>query len=114
MTRTHRFAGSCALALALALGACVGTTEPTITATGFIVAPTSALIAVGDTVRITAFMSPADLVPGGLASVRWSSSDTHIATVDSGLVRGTGAGQATIQATAGQYHASAGVRVVAP
>ncbi len=114
MRHVHSYIGAGVLALALALGACVGSTEPTTSATGFIVGPTSALIAVGDTVRITAFMSPPDLVPGGLAAVTWSSSDTHIATVTGGLVKGVAAGQVTILATAGSYHAAANVRVVAP
>ncbi len=114
MRRAHTFIGGCVLALALTLGACVGTTEPTQTTTGFAVAPTSALILVGDTVRITPFMSPPDLVPGGLDAVRWSSSDVQVATVANGLVKGVGAGNATILATAGSYHAAASIRVVAP
>ncbi len=114
MKRTHTLLGACALALTLALGACVGTTEPTQTATGFIVGPGSAVIAVGDTVRITAYMAPPDLVPGGLASVQWSSSDVQVATVAKGLVKGVGPGQATIVATAGQYHGASSIRVLGP
>ncbi len=114
MTRKHTFLGGCALALGLALAACVGTTEPTQSATGFIVRPTAAIIAVGDTLRITPVMSPADLVPGGLASVTWLSSNTQVATVTDGLVKGVSGGQATIVATAGTYHASAGIKVLAP
>lgn len=114
MRRVHSYIGAGVLALALALGACVGTTEPTASVRGFTVAPSSALLAVGDTVRITPFMSPPDLVPGGLAAVTWTSSDTHTATVTGGLVKGLAAGQATILATAGSYHAVANVRVVGP
>ncbi len=114
MMRAHTFMGAGTLALALALGACVGSTTPTSTVTGFVVAPTSAVISVGDTVRITAFMSPPDLVPGGLGAVQWSSSSPQIASVAGGLVRGVGAGQATILATAGQYRAGASIRVLGP
>ncbi len=114
MTRKHTFLGGCALALGLALAACVGTTEPTQTSTGLVVVPTAAVIAVGDTIRLTPFMSPPDLVPGGLASVTWASSNTQVATVADGLVKGVGAGQATVVATAGTYHAGVGIKVLAP
>ncbi len=114
MRRAQAFIGAGVLALALTLGACVGTTTPTQSVTGFWVGPTSALIVVGDTVRITANMSPADLVPGGLASVTWRSTNVQVATVANGLVKGVGAGQTTIVAAAGQYQAAAAVRVVAP
>ncbi len=115
MRRAYPWIGGGALALGLALGACVGTDTPTSTAKGLFVQPASTVIAAGATQQLTVIMSPPDLVPGGLSAVTWSSSDTHVATVsNAGLVTGVAAGVATITANAGQYHASAGVRVLTP
>ncbi len=113
MKRMSTLLTACGLALALA--ACVGTTEPTTSAKGIGISPPSAVIAVGGTQQFTAVMTPADLVPGGLSAIAWSSSATSVATVtNSGLVTGVGAGVASINITAGQYHAAASIRVFAP
>lgn len=115
MKRVHTLLSACGLTLALALAACVGTTEPTSTIKGIGILPPSAFIAVGERQQFTAVMTPPDLVPGGLSAITWSSSDTHVATVsNAGLVTGMAAGQATISISAGQYHAAASLRVLAP
>jgi len=101
-------------ALALALAGCTGTTMPNTGATGVFVQPTAATLVVGDTLRITAFMSPTDLVPGGVGAVQWRSSNAGVANVAAGLVTGMSAGQASITASAGQYSGSAQIRVLAP
>ncbi len=115
MKRANILLSAWGLALALALTACVGTTEPTSTFKGIGILPPTATIAVGSTQQFTAIMTPADLVPGGLSAITWSSSATSVATVsNSGLVTGVSAGVATINIAAGQYRAAASVRVLAP
>ncbi len=115
MKRTHTLLSAGGLALVLALAACVGTTEPTSTIKGLGIVPATAVIAVGGTQQFTAIMTPADLVPGGLSAISWSSSATSVATVsNAGVVTGVSAGVATINIVAGQYHAAASVRVFAP
>ncbi len=99
---------------ALALAACVGSTTPTSTVKGIGIVATTNTIAVGDTVRFTAIMQPPDLVPGGVAAIQWTSTNTAVATVAGGLVRGVSAGQAAIIASAGGYQAAAAIRVLAP
>lgn len=56
----------------------------------------SMMLTVGDTGSITATVSPDNATN---KSITWSSSDTSIATVDSGEVRAASAGLATITAT---------------
>ena len=115
MKRALGLLAAAGLATAVALAACVGSTEPTSTAKGIGVQPPTATIAVGGTQQFVAFMTPPDLVPGGVAAIAWSSSDTRVATVsNAGLVTGVAAGQTAINITAGQYRAAASIRVLAP
>ncbi len=58
---------------------------------------TSSTISVGDSVSLTATVSPSDATE---TSVSWSSSDESIASVSSGTVTGVSDGTATITATA--------------
>jgi hypothetical protein len=71
-------------------------------------------IMIGQTVQLTATVR--DLHGNALGvSVRWSSSDTLVATVSAtGLVTGVAAGTAVITATAGRESDSATVTVLAP
>ncbi len=62
------------------------------------VAPSSASIAIGATIQLTATVSP----PSGASLLVWSSSNSAVASVSStGLVTGVAAGNATITASAG-------------
>ena len=79
------------------------------------VSPSAATVEFRDTVRLTAeaFDENGHVVAG--AEFTWSSSDALVATVDnSGLVRGVGAGAATITATAGAVGGSADIAVTHP
>jgi acid phosphatase type 7 len=78
-------------------------TEPTLARGGptlksVTVTPSSASIAVGGTVQLTATASP----PKAASSFTWSTSNAAVATVSaSGLVTGVAAGTATIRASSG-------------
>jgi acid phosphatase type 7 len=78
-------------------------TEPTLARGGptlksVTVTPSSASIAVGGTVQLTATASP----PKAATSFTWSTSNAAVATVSaSGLVTGVAAGTATIRASSG-------------
>ncbi|MDO4288393.1 MAG: Ig-like domain-containing protein [Eubacterium sp.] len=66
---------------------------------------------VGDTLQLTATVTPADATD----TVVWSSSDESIATVDeNGLVTGVDVGEVTITATAGEVSASCHVQINMP
>lgn len=66
------------------------------TVTGIAVSPSSASVAVADTVQLSAILSPI----GAAGTVTWTSSNEEVATVDNtGLVEGVAAGSATITAT---------------
>ena len=76
------------------------------------VTPTSASVEVGSALRLsaTAYDSRGNVIAG--AQVRWASSDTQIAVVDTtGRVLGVRRGSATITATSGGKAATASVRV---
>ena len=84
-------------------------------AASVMVSPSAATVEFRDTVQLTAeaFDENGHVVAG--AEFTWSSSDTLVATVDeSGLVRGIGAGAATITATAEAAGGSAKVTVTHP
>ncbi|WP_419947656.1 Ig-like domain-containing protein [Candidatus Palauibacter sp.] len=80
-----------------------------------IVTPSLATLAVGDTLRLTAFALDANehLVPG--AEFDWTSSASSVASVDdSGLVRGVGPGTATITAASAEAEATSEITVPNP
>ena len=78
--------------------------------TGIGVAPSSASVAEGAKVQLTATLYP----EGATGTVTWSSSDTAAATVSAtGEVTGVAAGTATITATCGTYTDTCAVTVTA-
>lgn len=94
-------------------GAPVAPTEPSFAKGGpkvnsISVSPSSATIAVGQTVQLTASASP----PKSAPTFAWGSSNTSVATVSSsGLVSGVGAGTAIITASAGGVNGTSTVTV---
>ena len=78
------------------------------------VSPSSALVAVGDTLRLTATALDAsgNPIPGALFT--WSSTNESVATVDAfGLVRGHAAGSVTIRAVSEGDTGTANISVTA-
>ena len=76
------------------------------------ITPKSAVLLVGDTLRLSAMVLDAlgGVVVG--AAVTWSSSDFSVATVDdSGLVRAAAQGTATVTAASGNASAAAAITV---
>src|SRR5512144_1801484 len=62
------------------------------------VSPSSATVAIGATLQLTATASP----PGSATTFAWASSNAAVATVSAtGLVTGVAAGTATVSASAG-------------
>lgn len=83
-------------------------TPPVVTGIG--VAPSTASIAVDETIALTATLYPA----GAQGTITWASSDSTYASVDdNGVVTGVAAGSATITATCGSYSDSCVVTVTA-
>jgi hypothetical protein len=75
------------------------------------VSPSSATVAAGSTVQLTATANPA----GSVTSFTWASSNNAVATVSStGLVTGVASGTATISASAGGKSGSSSITVPAP
>jgi hypothetical protein len=106
-----QIAGACATLLAFALGVgCHGFfVNPTLT--GLTVGPTTS-IATGSTVQMTAVGTYNDGSTGTVKNVYWSTSDSTIATVNTGgLVKGIGPGQATISGASGTVNGSATITV---
>ena len=64
---------------------------------------------VGNTASLTATVLPDDATE---KTVKWSSMDTNIATVENGVVKALGTGSTTITATAGNVSATCSVLVV--
>lgn len=77
--------------------------------TGITVSPTSTSIAVNEGKLISASVTTTDqsITP----TITWTSSNTNVATVNGGYVRGVSAGTAIIKATAGAYSAQCTVTV---
>jgi hypothetical protein len=119
---TGRFARLACLSLVLVLAACsdsgptpnpLAPETPAASVASVVIAPTSANVSVDSTVQLTATVRDA----AGQTmnrSVTWTSSNTAIATVSGGLVRGVAAGSATITATSEGRSGSAQVSVSAP
>lgn len=100
------------LLLALAAVACKKGSTNSEPVASVSVAPATAGVGVGDTVRLTATPRDANNQPVS-RSVSWTSLNPGIATVDnSGLVRGVAVGTATIQASSGGRTGTASVNVV--
>lgn len=95
------------LALALVAFAACGNGPETVAATGISLDKTTASVAVGGTVTITATVTPEDSTD----AVTWASDDEDVATVKGGVVTGVAAGEATITAKAGDKTASCEVTV---
>ena len=68
------------------------------------------VVTVGSSISLSASVSPSDAAYSGIS---WSSSDTGIATVDSGKVTGVAAGKVTITAEAGGVKATKEIEVKA-
>lgn len=83
-----------------------------VSVTGVTLNQNSASIEVGDTLQLTATVSPSNATN---KAVTWSSNHTNIATVSNGLVTGVAAGSATITVTTsdGSYTATCTVTVTA-
>lgn len=79
-----------------------------IPATGVTVDQTSVSIKEGETVAITATVSPSNATD---KTVTWNSENTDIATVDNGTITGVKAGTTTITASCGNVSASVAVTV---
>ncbi|WP_419937582.1 Ig-like domain-containing protein [Candidatus Palauibacter sp.] len=99
-------------------GSASGTAAVTVAQTVSTVAVSPAadtLVALGDTVRLTAEASDANGHAVAGAEFTWASGDTAVATVDaSGLVTSAGAGQAEVTATASGVAGGAAITVVDP
>ena len=78
--------------------------------TGIILDHVSAELTEGETVTLTATVSPDNATD---KTVTWTSSDETVATVKDGVVTAIAAGKATITAKAGNYIAACGVTVKA-
>jgi len=106
-----QIAGAVAALLAFALGVgCNGFfVNPTLT--GLTVGPTTS-IGTGSTVQMTAVGTYNDGSTGTVKNVFWSTSDSSIASVNTGgLVKGIGPGQATISGASGTVNGSATITV---
>ena len=76
---------------------------------------TNTIMAVGDTLRLTAAVHDADGAPIADATVTWVSTQPNVATVStSGLVTAVGNGTTTVIATAGSVSTSALITVDVP
>ena len=79
------------------------------------VVPDTATVVVGDTLRLAATATDANGQVVTEVTFAWVSGDTAVAVVDaSGLVAGTGAGQARVTATAAGVAGHAALTVLAP
>lgn len=108
---------SCALAVVVLAG-CGGSegTEPSTPVVNLLtISPPSLTIVQGDSARFTTRGLDSPSRPMGPTNITWRSSNTSVATVDnSGMVRGIGAGNATMTATASGLSVSALVVVTEP
>ena len=111
-------AGNGTATITAAAGSASGTATVTVAQEVSTVAVTpveDTLVAVGDTVRLTAVATDANGHPVGDTEFSWSSSDMLVAVVDgSGLVTAAGNGTTTITAMAGEAHGFAEITVENP
>ena len=109
-------AGNGAATITAAAGAASGTAVVTVTQSvrSVTVSPSADTIAPGDTLRLEAEALDENGHRVAGARFTWSSSNTSVATVESGLVRGVGEGMAILTATAGDAHGTADVTVMNP
>ncbi len=86
---------------------------PVVSVTGVSLEPVSASLLVGESIQLTATVSPEN---ADEKQVNWSSSDAAVATVTNGLVQAKGAGEAVITATTvdGGFSAACAVTVTKP
>ena len=80
------------------LVSCGPTEPPVIQVTSVSVNPVSAILDIGETVILTATVSPSDATD---KTVTWTSSNPSVVTVSNGTITTVGEGSATITATAG-------------
>ncbi|MGN0823613.1 MAG: InlB B-repeat-containing protein [Candidatus Coproplasma sp.] len=87
-------------------------TVSNVAVTGISFAGSSSMIGINDTITLTPIFTPADAT---IKTVTWSSSDSAIATVENGVVKGVAVGTATITATStdGGFTATYTVEVLA-
>ena len=88
----------------------VTVTTGAVAATGITLDKTTASVTKGETLTLTATVTPSDSTD----KVEWSSSDTSVATVDNGVVTALTVGETTITAKAGDKEATCVVTVEPP
>jgi hypothetical protein len=74
--------------------------------------PSSAVLPIGDTLRVQPILYTADGLPPTDSTLTWTSNDTTIARVASGLVSGHGPGTTLITARARDAAAGASIRII--
>ncbi|MBD5369380.1 MAG: leucine-rich repeat protein [Bacteroides sp.] len=89
----------------------VTVSKKVIPAEGITLSSESEKLTIGDTVELTATVSPEGVTD---PTVTWNSSDDAVATVENGLVTAVAEGEATITATCGDVKAECAVIVSAP
>lgn len=97
-----------ALAGLLAFAAC-GTNETEIAVTSVTLDKTETTLKIGETVKLTATVAPANATD---KTVAWKSSADAVATVNNGTVTAVATGTATVTATAGNKSATCTVTVL--
>ncbi|MBQ8353375.1 MAG: Ig-like domain-containing protein [Spirochaetaceae bacterium] len=87
----------------------VTVTTGAVAATGITLDKATASVTKGETLTLTATVTPSDSTD----AITWTTSDENVATVANGVVTAVGVGEATITATAGEVNATCAVTVVA-
>lgn len=101
-----------AAATIMALASIIGCSRPeeVVRPSSVSITPSSAALTVGETVNLKAAVSPSGCE---YSSIKWSSSDTKVATVNEGLVVALSPGNATISASADGVVGKAEITVAA-
>lgn len=102
--KTKLFGAVALCAVALLIASCKGKND---SLTGIALDKSTATVAVGSTITLTASTTPA----GASATFAWTSSNTAIATVDNGVVTGVAAGTAYVLVSADGFSANCLVTV---